>query len=485
MEVEILKTKMKDADVHVDKDITKKQRERREKRKDCEEKEEALATVCAHSVSISIGICQSYSAILIPQLSKADFRLTSHQSSWAASLGAVSNPVGSILSGVLAEFVGRKAAIALSSVPFLIGWLCIGMAKDVTLLYTGRLITGIATGMSTASYTYVAEISPPEKRGSFQSLGPISASFGVLLTFTLGTYLKWNVVALISSFFSIFTMVGIQLVPESPSYLLKKGKRIEGFNSLLWFRRSNSLAQEELDRFEADAKTDNDSLKMLILSPSTIKPFFILVALFFLQELSGIYTILYYAVDFFEKADLNMDEHVSSIIIGIIRFVMSIVTAALLNKFGRKTLCMVSSGGMAATMFVATLYFEYFETQAYATIPLIGVLLNVFFSMIGMLPIPWILVSELFPLRVRPIMGGFVICLAQCFIFVCVKIYYDMIECLRFSGTLLTFSLAAVVALAFSKWVLPETKDKTLDEIERYFKGEEGRNVEIYTIRTE
>lgn len=448
----------------------------------------AVATICAHSVSISIGICQAYSAILIPQLTASkDFHLTLDESSWVASLGAVTNPLGSILSGVLAEFLGRKVAILLSSVPFLIGWVCIGMSNDITLLYTGRLITGIATGMSTASYTYVAEISPPDKRGSFQSLGPISASFGVLLTFILGSFVKWNIVALISIFFCVFTMVAIQLMPESPSYLLKKGLKTEGFASLLWLRGSRALAQEEVHKYEVGVKTDEVSLKELILSPSTVKPFFILVTLFLLQELSGIYTILFYAVNFFEEADLNINEHVSSIIIGLIRFAMSIVAAVLLTKFGRRTLCMISSSGMAFTMFVATIYFKYFETQVktFAVLPLISVLLNVFFSMIGMLPIPWILVSELFPLRVRPIMGGFVICLAQCFIFICVKIYYDMIECLNFSGTLLTFCLAAVVAFIFCKYVLPETKDKSLEDIEKYFKGDEPQPIEVYTIRTE
>ncbi|XP_017771208.1 PREDICTED: facilitated trehalose transporter Tret1-like, partial [Nicrophorus vespilloides] len=105
----------------------------------------ALAAVCAHSVSISIGISQGYSAILIPQLMRSqDFEVDTEQSSWLASLGAITNPLGSILSGLLAEWLGRKRSIQLSSLPFLLGWLCIAFAPTIFWLYAGRLITGIA-----------------------------------------------------------------------------------------------------------------------------------------------------------------------------------------------------------------------------------------------------------------------------------------------------------------------------------------------------
>ncbi|KAH0817846.1 hypothetical protein GEV33_004945 [Tenebrio molitor] len=120
-------------------------------------------------------------------------------------LGAITNPIGSILSGVVAEYFGRKRSIQISSVPFILGWLCIGLADNIHLLYVGRLVTGVAAGMSSACYTYVSEVSTPENRGIFQTLGPICASFGILLTYTLGYFLNWATVAFLSVVFSIFT----------------------------------------------------------------------------------------------------------------------------------------------------------------------------------------------------------------------------------------------------------------------------------------
>lgn len=206
-----------------------------------------------------------------------------------------------------------------------------------------------------------------------------------------------------------------------------------------------------------------------------MKPFLILVFLFLLQELSGIYTILYYAVQFIGETHLKLNDYVASIIVGTIRFVMSLVCAMLIQKVGRKTLCTYSSCGMALSVLVLGLYIKYYEinpdkTKILTLLPLICIVLNVFFSMMGMLPIPWVLVGEMFPLRVRPIMAGIVICMAQIFIFVCVKLYNTMVTYMGFSGTIFSYFAASACAMLYSKYILPETKGKTLDEIENLFK---------------
>lgn len=343
--------------------------------------------------------------------------------------------------------------------------------------------------MSSACYTYVSEVATPENRGILQALGPICASFGILLTYTLGYFLNWATVAFLSVFFAVFTLIAVEFLPESPPYLIKKGHNSRGYDSYLWFRRNVAVAHQEILNQSSNDKTISSSTKEVYLSAATVKPFLILVTLFFLQELSGIYTILFYAVNFFEETDLNMNTYVSSIIVGIIRFVMSIVTAILVNKFGRKVLCMSSSAGMSATMLVMVVYFKYYEvhsdeSRVLPLLPLVCVIFNVMFSMVGMLPIPWILVGELFPLEVRSIMSGIVICIAQCFIFIFVKIYPDMITYLNFSGTLSTFLVASVVALLFCKTILPETKNKSLEEIEESFKNRKlGGKLEGYDNR--
>ncbi|KAH0999061.1 hypothetical protein HUJ04_000190 [Dendroctonus ponderosae] len=443
-----------------------------------------LASFCAHSVSISIGITQGYSAIWLPQLNaSADFNVTSEQSSWLASLGAVTNPIGGVCSGVLAQTLGRRRSIQISSVPFLIGWLLIGLGPTIDWLYVGRLITGIAAGMSTASFTYVGEIATPATRGFLQSLSPISASFGILLTYVLGYLISWRTIALISTSFAVFSAVSMQLLPDSPAHLIKGHKGVvsqgaDAFKAQLFFSRNVAATEQEIRQMQQGSgpKGAEKSLRQLYLSPETVKPFVLLVGLFLLQELSGIYSLLFYAVQFFGETNLKINDYVSSIMVGSIRFAMSIVCALLIQRVGRKTLCSFSSFGMTLSVLILGLYIKYYEINAdeeriLTLLPLFCIIFNVLFSMIGMLPIPWILVGEMFPLRVRPIMAGVVIAIAQCFIFICVKLYNNMIDVLGFSGTIFTFFAASALTMLYAKYVLPETRGKSLDEIEAHFRG--------------
>lgn len=330
--------------------------------------------------------------------------------------------------------------------------------------------------MATASYTYVGEIATAEQRGILLSLGPINASFGILLTYILGSYLHWSLVAYISIFFTIFTTIAMQCLPETPGYLLRNNRFDEGFEVLLWFRRNNALAQQELDRFNENQRANSNSGRNIYFSAQTVKPFIYLVLLFMLQEFSGIYTLLYYAVDFFKQADVDVNKYVASMIVGVIRFAMSIAAAFLINRFGRKVLCTYSSLGMAVTMLVVAIYSKYYElnpddTRVFPSLPLFGVIFNVVFCMIGMLPIPWIMNGEMFPLEVRSIMSGIVLLLAQTFIFICVKIYSIMNNYIQFSGTLFTFVVASIISTFYCKFLLPETRNKSLEEIEAYFRN--------------
>lgn len=343
--------------------------------------------------------------------------------------------------------------------------------------------------MSSACYTYVSEISSPQNRGIFQALGPIAASTGILLTYVLGYFLDWWTVAYVNIIFSMFTLISMYFMPESPPYLAKIGRKQESLANLIWFRRSNALAQIEFEKYSSNTseKTEELSFKEEYFSLSTLKPFLILIGLFFLQESSGIYIILFYAVNFFKDANLGQDESLASITVGMMRLTMSIIAAVLINKFGRKQLCIVSSIGMALSMLVVGIYSRYYEvypeeSRVFPLLPLVFVLINVFFCMVGMVPVPWIMVGELFPLRVRSIMSGIVICMAQLFIFISVKIYPDLKECLNFSGTIFVFVTASVTAVLYAKLVLPETRNKSLQEIEEYFKSGGKNNKELFGV---
>lgn len=118
---------------------------------------QVIAGLAAHSGQISVGLSQGFSAVLIPKLLETNFATVS-ECSWIASLGVISNPLGALVAGVMAEFYGRRSAIVLATLPHVAGWLVIAFSTSVPLLYIGRFISGIGTGMANGLYLYVSEV---------------------------------------------------------------------------------------------------------------------------------------------------------------------------------------------------------------------------------------------------------------------------------------------------------------------------------------
>jgi facilitated trehalose transporter len=228
------------------------------------------------------------------------------------------------------------------------------------------------------------------------------------------------------------------------------------------------------------------------MEPTVWKPFFILLAFFIFQEGSGIYVILFYAVDFFREVGTSVDEFMASISVGVARLVMSIVGAALLGRFDRRTLAMTSAIGMTLAMSVTSSYEFIFagvptHIRPFAWLPAICILIHVCVSMIGMLQLPWIMTSELFPLKVRSFACGLVTAAAHLFIFASVKTYPALSGVLGMSGTLVFFASASFCGAIFVYALLPETKGKTLMEIECEFRNKNRKRkivseINVYTV---
>jgi SP family facilitated glucose transporter-like MFS transporter 8 len=302
-------------------------------------------------------------------------------------------------------------------------------------------------------------------------------------------------------------------VPESPPWLASHGRDTEALSALLWLRRNPATAEAELSELmETVSKQNNNShlssvsrkrrntlavknVLMPFFRPTAWKPFIILLLFFAFQEGSGIYIILYYAVNLFQEVGTGLNEYVASIVVGGVRLVMSVVGTILVNSFGRKTLAVVSGLGMAISM-VAGGSYEYFYSNLPSTnrplawVPLICVLGHVCVSMIGFLQLPWVMNGELFPLAIRGVMGGIVASLAHLFIFASVKTYPDLMHAIGTYGTLWFFGAAGLLGAVYCYVFLPETRGKTLREIELEFnpkeRGDYEKNAETkYTPKLE
>ncbi|EFN62868.1 Sugar transporter ERD6-like 6 [Camponotus floridanus] len=435
----------------------------------------------------------AYSATLIPHLEKKDAELpaTKEQTSWITSLVVICAPLGALLGGFLMEIFGRLRTLQIGAIPSVIGWILIACSNNVPMLLIGRLLGGLSTALATSpAIVYITEVARPELRGSLISFGPTLASFGMLLSYLKGAYLDWRLVAWLSIIYSIVPVIMVQFwVPESPVWLVSKGRIDDAKKSLEWLYK-NEKSQGKISVVEAQfttimkeneiklneqrrSKHGNMSNKLRgFLKPTGWKPMTILFFFFAFQQFSGIYITLFYAVTWFQEVGAGVDEYLASILVGLTRFLCSMVNTWLLRRYKRRALCIISSFGMAICMTVSgyfTLNIKNGDRSGY-WVPVLCLLLYVCTSMVGMLTIPWTMTAELFPTEIRGIAHSISYSMANVLMFAALQSYRSLQAFLGGSYAVQWFFAGVSVGAALFVWLmLPETHGKKLSEIEEYF----------------
>lgn len=307
-------------------------------------------------------------------------------------------------------------------------------------------------------------------------------SLGVLASYVLGALTTWQSTAAISIAPAILSLGLVRILPETPAWLARHGRLNDAKNSLLWLRGPGINCDNEYKELCSDSsierreKNEKIPFKNALLLPNVWKPFFILLLFFFLQQLSGIYVILFYAVNVIHEFNSNIDEYAGSIVIGLVRLLASILGAFLAGHFGRRPLACTSAIGMSlsAILLYSTIkynnYFKLFlSSSLLSSLPIYCIGFHVAFSMIGFLTLPWVLSSELYSLRFRGSLGGLTTGIAQIMTFTAIKTYPLLSSNIGLDNTMLIFGISSIIGAIFSVTLLPETKGRSLEEIERRF----------------
>ncbi|PBC27748.1 facilitated trehalose transporter Tret1 [Apis cerana] len=456
---------------------------------------EISSCIIAASFHISVGLAMAYSAILIPHLEDQDAELhaTQEQTSWIASVVVVCTPLGAVLGGFLMETVGRLRTLQYGAIPFVASWILIALSTNIPMVLVGRLLAGLATAMATSpAIVYITEVARPELRGSMISFGPTLASFGMVLSYLKGAYIDWRIVAWLSIVYAVVPVILVQFfVPESPVWLVSKGRLDDAKKSLEWlYKREEkqgkvsaaeaqfiTILKENEIKLSEQRKSKHGGISTKLrgfLKPTGWKPMMILFLFFSFQQFSGIYITLFYAVTWFQEVGSGVDAYIASILVGVTRFLCSMVNTWLLRRYKRRLLCIISSLGMTLCMGVSG-YFTYLIKNGDRSgnwVPVLCLLLYVCTSMVGMLTIPWTMTAELFPTEIRGIAHSISYSIANLLMFSALQSYRSLQDFLGGSHTVQWFfagvSLAAVV---FVWLLLPETHGKKLSEIEEYFQN--------------
>ncbi|RWS28253.1 hypothetical protein B4U80_05842 [Leptotrombidium deliense] len=386
--------------------------------------------------------------------------------------------VGALIAAVTVEKCGRKFTLILSSLPCVIGWLMITYAVGVYVLLIGRLFTGLCVGMVLLSApVYIAETTTPETRGFFCSGSMLFGAFGVFIVYLLGIYLNWAWLAISCTIYPVLFLAILCFLPESPVFLMKKKLHFEAHESLtfLYGNRSN-LIDLKYDHDE-EHSTIRDLYKREILVPLVL-----CLNLMFFQQFSAANVVIFYSGEMLKT--IHGNSKYNTIAIPAVGVIFTFLATLLTDKAGRKTLLIASGAIMSLAMAaIAIIYYlvrlkgEQLDDK-FGFLVLIAMCVFVAAYSIGYGPIPFLLMSEYIPVKVKGIASGISVCFNWLCAFVITKLFNYLLQMISEEGTYLFFSLISAFSVLFVYIKIFETKGKSLAEIEDYFKQTYYPNIE-------
>ncbi|XP_060532892.1 facilitated trehalose transporter Tret1-like [Cylas formicarius] len=447
--------------------------------------------------NVAPGMSIGFSSVTIPALKDFD----SQQISWFASIASLATPFGCLLAGPIADKYGRKRAIAVVNVTAFLGWATVGAAFYsgnylYPVLLLGRVLTGLSTGLcGCPAAIYMAEVATSDLRSVFTTWVSLFYAVGIFTVYLLGLFLKddWGLIALIAAIFPLISFLFLTFwVPESPSWLISKNRVEEAKRSVCKLHSSKSYTEDvhteieslikvagtKVTRAQTKTPTQQFVKKIKLLArKSFLRPFALVLVYFAVQQFSGVFVIMFYAIDIVKAAQVTIDPYVAIVIIATVRLVSMLMLSYFSKKFGVRPLSLISGSGMTVCMVVLGSYILLVEQgriagslqQALGIMPLI--LLNAYFfvSTMGFYPLPFAITAEVFPRNLRGTAAGLSVACNYVFNFITVKLYPTMLKSFGSHGVFFFYGAVALLGTVFVWFFLPETKGKTLEEIQEYF----------------
>ncbi len=402
---------------------------------------------------------------------KRQFALSTSQTEFAASSLLVGCVFGAALAGFSSDRFGRKRVLLFAAALFTLSSLGAAVPRNISEFVAARFIGGVAIGIaSVLSPVYIAEISPAAIRGRLVSLNQLAIVIGILSAFSVNYALagigtgSWRWMFGSAAIPSTLFVLALLLVPESPRWLTEKGELARAERTLGGIVGA-SAASEELLRIKAAIAEESARL----FEPSLRKPIVLAATLAILQQITGINTILYYgSLIFLEQVPQQTESSalLANVGIGIINLAGTIVAMFLVDRAGRRPLLLSACGGMGLSLAALAVGIQ---LHAPAPLLLIFVLLYVACFAIGMGPGVWIVMAEVFPTRVRGRAMSFATICLWCACLAITLTFLSLVNAITISGTFLLYACISVAAFVFIWRAVPETKGRTLEEIESWW----------------
>ncbi|XP_068083621.1 facilitated trehalose transporter Tret1-like [Anabrus simplex] len=438
---------------------------------------QVLAAVSATFAYLTIGTFIGWPSSTCPLLTgqNSPLPISSEQCSWVVAISNFGMLCAPIPTGYLSDLLGRKVVMATATVPFIVSWLMVTLARSVEELYIARFMAGLGQGIAfSVGPIYLAEISEDRIRGAMGTLFQIMLNIGTLYEYCVGPYVPYATLAISSAVFPFLFLITFVWMPESPYYLLDKERQKDAEESLMKLRgvKEKVSVKEELEMMQLTLdiqKKEKGSPLDLIRHRGNRKAFLIVIGLIFCQAFSGIIAILSYTASIFKSSGSEIDANMSAIIVGIVTLLTSVASSLLVDRAGRRPLLLLSSAGCSLCMIGLGIYFLYAPVIDKSInidwIPLALMIIYIMMFMAGLGPLPWAVAGEILPSNIK----GYAIAMASMTSPALTLIVVKMFQLLTDgAGTYVVFWIFGVccgVSTVGISLFVPETKGKSLLEI--------------------
>lgn len=397
---------------------------------------------------------------------------------WIGSSMTLGALFGALLSGFIVQKIGRRWALILYSIPFTLGWGLIISATVATMILIGRIILGLAIGaLSGTVPAYLIDISTINIRGRFGALFQLFITIGILLGYTFGTLLEWRTLSSISAIPTIVLGVVMFFLPEGPNWLVANRRIDEAKATLIKLRSKNSNIETEFNEMLNEAQIADKKFNFaLYAQPNHRYTLILSVLLNVFQQFCGINAVMFYSASILAESGSSISGNLGTILIGAAQVIATAIGASLVDKLGRKFLLVISGALHVFSMGVFSMYYTLVSTdnqqEATGWIPVASMIIFIIGFSIGWGPVVWLMVAEITPSDSKSATVAIATCVNWLGAFLVTKTFKNMAEFFTKKGIFMIFSGISLLSIIFTIYLLPETKNRSVAEINAYFRGQ-------------